>query len=211
MDFLYQLSSFVCHQIPERTLIINDHLLPLCARCTGIYSGFVIGIIFQVLFLRKINRLPSARVFSVLLTTIIILFIDGVGETLHLWNLSNPIRLLFGLLCGSSLSLILWPLFNHFIAETVKVSSINWEHYIAVVLLVGSLYLTHYSSISYLFFYCLSITGLIVMYSLVNLTLAGMIFSTMKKNSNVNHSIMIIVLSAVFLAGEGALLSILHY
>jgi len=33
----------MCHQMPERSLWIGDHAMPLCGRCTGIFIGFLIG------------------------------------------------------------------------------------------------------------------------------------------------------------------------
>jgi uncharacterized membrane protein len=209
-DIFYQLSSLVCHQLPERTLTINGHLLPLCARCTGIYSGFIIGIIYQVVVLRKINQLPSPRIVSILSATIIFLFIDGVGEKMHLWNLSNKIRLVIGLLCGNSISLILLPLFNHFFTKQLQQLSINIKHYLALLILVISIYLMHYSPLSYIFFYFLSLIGLVVMYVAFNATFAGMIFKINKKTLDITYTVLIIMVSMVLFAGEGILLKILH-
>lgn len=209
-DILNQLSSLVCHQLPERTLIINGKLLPLCARCTGIYSGFIIGMIYQVVVLRKINQLPSSGIVSILAATIIFLFIDGVGETIHLWNLSNEIRLMIGLLCGSSISLTLLPLFNHFFTKQLQQLNVNIKNYLVVLTLVVSTYLIHYSSLSYIFFYFSSLAGLIVMYIAVNATFTGMIFKINKKSLDATYTIFIIIASVFFFVGEGILLNILH-
>lgn len=209
-DILNQLSSLVCHQLPERTLLINGQLLPLCARCTGIYTGFIIGMIYQFVVLKKINLLPSRRILSILSATIIILFIDGLGETLRFWYLSNDARMLIGLLCGSSISLILFPLFNHFFTKQPHQLSMNIKHYAAVLMLVMSIYLIHFSSLSYNLFYFLSLFGLIVMYVAFNAILAGMIFKFNKKTPDFAYKILIVTVSLAFLAGEGILLKILH-
>jgi uncharacterized membrane protein len=37
--------SPICHQIPERSFFINGHPLAVCARCTGIYAGFFLGLL----------------------------------------------------------------------------------------------------------------------------------------------------------------------
>ena len=34
---------FNCHQIPERSFFIAGRQLPLCARCTGILTGFIMS------------------------------------------------------------------------------------------------------------------------------------------------------------------------
>ncbi len=44
--------SFVCHQKEERCFWINDVPLPVCSRCTGIYTGFFSGVLLFP-FLKK--------------------------------------------------------------------------------------------------------------------------------------------------------------
>ncbi|HXV77733.1 MAG TPA: DUF2085 domain-containing protein [Candidatus Polarisedimenticolaceae bacterium] len=35
----------VCHQLPERSFAVGEHPLSVCARCTGLYAGGVIGLL----------------------------------------------------------------------------------------------------------------------------------------------------------------------
>lgn len=35
-----------CHQRPERSFFWNGHQFPVCARCTGVYIGEVISLLF---------------------------------------------------------------------------------------------------------------------------------------------------------------------
>ena len=44
---LEYIGSLVCHQAPYRTIQIGGKFLPLCSRCTGIYLGFLLGILYQ--------------------------------------------------------------------------------------------------------------------------------------------------------------------
>ena len=37
----------VCHRISERSFHIGSLQLPLCARCSGMYLGAVMGLVFQ--------------------------------------------------------------------------------------------------------------------------------------------------------------------
>jgi predicted membrane protein DUF2085 len=42
---VYGIGSLVCHQLPERSYHLWTAQLPVCARCTGIYLGAVVGIL----------------------------------------------------------------------------------------------------------------------------------------------------------------------
>src|SRR5512136_1841670 len=36
----------VCHQIPGRSFFLSERQLPLCARCSGMYLGACIGLLY---------------------------------------------------------------------------------------------------------------------------------------------------------------------
>lgn len=36
-----------CHQMPERSFFINGRQMPVCARCTGVFIGQCMAIIFK--------------------------------------------------------------------------------------------------------------------------------------------------------------------
>lgn len=42
---LYEMFGRACHQIPERAFQIEGHPFAVCARCTGIYFGFAVGVL----------------------------------------------------------------------------------------------------------------------------------------------------------------------
>jgi uncharacterized membrane protein len=50
----YAFGSLICHQQPDRSFHLGLAQLPVCARCTGLYAGAVIG---SLVFLRL--RLPA--------------------------------------------------------------------------------------------------------------------------------------------------------
>ena len=52
----------VCHQIGERSFMVNGEPLPLCARCTGMYVGVMIGLAY---FLLSSTLADGAAVFQV--------------------------------------------------------------------------------------------------------------------------------------------------
>jgi uncharacterized membrane protein len=46
---VYAIGSLVCHQLPERSFYLWSAQLPVCARCTGIYVGAVVGAVVSAL------------------------------------------------------------------------------------------------------------------------------------------------------------------
>jgi uncharacterized membrane protein len=46
---LYQIFSTICHQLPDRTFHYWGQPLGVCSRCTGIYGGFLVGLLFYPL------------------------------------------------------------------------------------------------------------------------------------------------------------------
>ena len=79
-----------CHQMPERSFFVGDYQLPLCARCTGIVIGHVLGIIFSVFhrvsFLSLLGMLP--------------LIADGMIQECTAYESTNQRRLWTGILYG---------------------------------------------------------------------------------------------------------------
>lgn len=110
----------ICHQISERSFHVDGHPLPLCARCTGIYLGVMIG--FGVLLAGGRGRaalFAPRRVIAVMALFIVVLGLDGVNSYLHLfpgyrgpYAPTNAIRLLTGSLAGLVMITIMLPAFN---------------------------------------------------------------------------------------------------
>ncbi|MBN2469139.1 MAG: DUF2085 domain-containing protein [Anaerolineae bacterium] len=110
----------ICHQIAERSFHVDGHPLPLCARCTGIYLGVMIG--FGVLLVGgrgKAALFPPRRVIVVMALFVIVLGLDGVNSYLHLfpgyrgpYAPSNWLRLVTGSLAGLTMITILLPAFS---------------------------------------------------------------------------------------------------
>src|SRR5688572_9617755 len=46
---LYMFFSFICHQIPDRSLYLGGHQLAVCSRCFGVYFGLLAGILLYPL------------------------------------------------------------------------------------------------------------------------------------------------------------------
>ena len=57
---MYAVGSFVCHQLPERSLHLQGAQLPVCARCLGLYGGGAVGSVIgaSALARHQISRGP---------------------------------------------------------------------------------------------------------------------------------------------------------
>jgi uncharacterized membrane protein len=99
--FVYGLYATVCHQAEGRSLRCFGQPLAVCARCTGIYLGFLLGLLSYPLF-RGWRRLalPRGRVFWLVSAPI---GLDAAGNLLGLWQTPAAARLALGILWGAIL------------------------------------------------------------------------------------------------------------
>lgn len=110
----------VCHRIAERSFHVHGEQLPLCARCTGIYLGVMIGIAFFAARGRvRANRFPALRWLLPLLALGGTIAIDGINSYLSLFEFYTPIyqphntlRLFTGLVAGAAMITVVLPVFN---------------------------------------------------------------------------------------------------
>ena len=92
----YLIFSPFCHQISSRSFHLWEVQLAVCCRCTGIYLGLLLGIIFFIIFSPKISQLA--------LVPILIMVGDGLANWLGLVSSPSWLRftlgLGFGFVCG---------------------------------------------------------------------------------------------------------------
>lgn len=119
-DKTHAIGYAVCHQIPARSFHLDGQPLPLCARCTGIYLGALLGIVGMILLRRSHSiELPPTLVLITLLAFVGLMGIDGVNSYLtffprvpHLYEPQNWLRLTTGTLHGLAMSAIVFPVMN---------------------------------------------------------------------------------------------------
>jgi uncharacterized membrane protein len=98
---LYACFAPVCHQIPERSFALFGFPLAVCARCFGIYAGFLAGMV-----LYPIRRgftsvhVPKTAFFLAISAPIVC---DTAANVLGLWHSPNTLRFFLGLLWGGVL------------------------------------------------------------------------------------------------------------
>lgn len=117
----------VCHRLSERSFHIGDRQLPLCARCSGMYLGAVVGLLYQFWRAHRRSAMPHWSVFAVLGVLALAFAIDGANSYLalakgsyptalerirNLYLPNNTLRLLTGSGLGLGLAVIVFPTFN---------------------------------------------------------------------------------------------------
>jgi len=106
-DSIYGIGDRMCHQKAERSFFLNGNQMPFCSRCTAIWLGLAIGLGFLVLYKIKLNE----KFLYLIIIGIIPIGIDGVGQLFNLWESTNIMRLITGLLigivCGLAIGLII--------------------------------------------------------------------------------------------------------
>nr|QGT51171.1 hypothetical protein Firmicute1046_2470 [uncultured Firmicutes bacterium] len=80
-----------CHQLPERSLFICGYQLPVCARCTGAFLGYICGLIMY--------KFININIWICFLLCGI-MFIDWLLQYKEIANSTNKRRLITGFMCG---------------------------------------------------------------------------------------------------------------
>lgn len=113
------LDSGVCAQVASHSFYPGGERLPLCARNTGIYLGFLVTL--TTLYSKGRGRtqvIPRLPLLLTLLIGVVALAVDGINSFLldvhlpHLYQPNNYLRLATGLAAGLAMALLILPLLN---------------------------------------------------------------------------------------------------
>lgn len=109
----------VCHRIDLRSFHIGETQLPLCARCSGMYLGAMVGLCYQWLIGKRRTGMPSWKIIVPVSIFVMLFAIDGLNSFISLlssgaglYQPSNTLRLLTGTGMGLAIAVALFPAFN---------------------------------------------------------------------------------------------------
>ncbi|MBN1407531.1 MAG: DUF2085 domain-containing protein [Calditrichaceae bacterium] len=99
---IYFLADPICHQLPERSLFINDLPMPVCARCFSIYLGGFF--IFALAWIKQsCKQWPNWIYYA----AVSLFSIEILLEHVNLYHNIIELRLLSGFILGLLLFRIL--------------------------------------------------------------------------------------------------------
>jgi uncharacterized membrane protein len=85
---VYTFFSYICHQIPERSLSLGGHQIAVCTRCLGVYIGLLGGLLIYPLWrsIDEVDAVPRIWLFLSLVPISVdwSLTIFGIWENTHL-------------------------------------------------------------------------------------------------------------------------------
>ena len=117
----------VCHQLSERSFHVDGHQLPLCARCSGMYLGAVLGIVYLSFTYKRSAGTPPRLVIAALILFGAAFAIDGSNSYLYLmkstaggkldfipnlYTPNNTLRLFTGTGTGLAIAVAVFLSFN---------------------------------------------------------------------------------------------------
>lgn len=138
----------VCHRIDLRSFHLGIRQLPLCARCTGMYLGALLGLLFFAVRHPRAGRYPARPITGVLLLLGLAWGFDGLNSFLsiipgapHLYPPSNTLRLFTGTGVGLALATLITPAFNQLAWSDWKNAPplASWREFGLLLLLAGGI------------------------------------------------------------------------
>ena len=104
---IYTFFSYICHQIPDRSLHVAGHQMAVCSRCFGVYSGLLIGIVVYPLWRRIDENEPISRVW--LFASLVPITIDWSLTIFGIWENTHLSRLMTGFVLGFACATFIVP------------------------------------------------------------------------------------------------------
>lgn len=137
----------VCHRISARSFHIGDRPVAMCARCSGMFLGALLGMIFHIVQGKK-GKMPPVLVLVILGLLAAAWVLDGSNSFLmltdwfpSLYTTENWTRLVTGTGMGLGVSAMIYPAFIQTNFKTWKDESGlgHWKQVLILFLAAGAL------------------------------------------------------------------------
>jgi len=212
----------VCHRIDLRSFHMGDIQLPLCARCSGMYLGAMVGSIYQWVIGRRRIGMPSWQIIVPISIFVLLFAIDGLNSFYSLFSNApglyqpnNSLRLLTGTGMGLAIAVALVPAFN---ATAWKMSDprpafINFRSFFFMVLIalgLNALILLENPVILYPLS-LISVAGVLVLLTLVYSMVLIMLFKAENKYNQLNQLAFAVLGGLTIALIQVGLLDIIRY
>jgi uncharacterized membrane protein len=188
----------VCHQIDLRSFHIGNIQLPLCARCSGMYLGAMVGLIYQWVIGRRRTGMPPWKIITSISIFVLLFAVDGLNSFFSLFSNgsglyqpSNSLRLLTGTGMGLAIAVVLVPAFNATVWKMIdpRPAFINFRSFLYMVFIalgLDALILLENNIILYPLSLA-SAAGVLVLLTLVYSMLLVMIFKTENRYNHLSQ------------------------
>ncbi len=104
---IYKFFSFICHQIPARSIHFHGHVLAVCSRCFGVYLGLLFGFVGYPFFRRIGETEPLPRIW--LFLAMIPMAVDWLLGFFEIWENTHLSRFLTGAILGTACAIFIIP------------------------------------------------------------------------------------------------------
>jgi len=188
----------VCHRIDLRSFHIGDYQLPLCARCSGMYLGAMLGLSYQWIIGRRRVGMPSWQIIVPISIFVLLFAVDGLNSFFSLFSNnpglyqpSNSLRLLTGTGMGLAISVVLVPAFNATAWKKVDPRPVfltlrSFLFLILIALGMNALILLDYPVILYPLS-LISVAGVLVLLTMVYSMVLMMVFKAENRSNQLSQ------------------------
>lgn len=177
----------VCHRLDARSFHLGERQLPLCARCSGMYLGAVLGLVFQAVLAPRKSGSPPVKVIVVFILFFLGFAIDGSNSFLSLilgkgplYEPSNTLRLFTGTGMGLGIAAVLYPALGQTIWQqsTPQPALVNLRITLLMVLIALGLDLLVLSELAVVLFALalISAAGVLLLLTLIYTMMLVIIF-----------------------------------
>jgi uncharacterized membrane protein len=194
----------VCHRIDLRSFHLGDRQIPLCARCSGMYLGAMLGLAYQWIIGRRRTGIPSWKIIVPTSIFVIAFILDGGNSFLSLfpgapqiYQPNNILRLLTGTGMGLAVAILLYPAFNASVWRLIdpRPAMTSFRSFvILIVIAIGLDLLVLLENPVILYpLSLISAAGVVVLLTLVYTMMLMMIFKAENRYNQFSHMIYAVI------------------